>query len=41
MVEFFHDIDFLVDVFLKEGLLFDMEFADDFDSIVDIGGFWL
>ena len=36
MVEFFHDVYFLVDIFLQERLLLDMHFADDFDGVVDI-----
>lgn len=39
VVEFFHDVDFLVDVLLEEGFLLDVHLADDFDSVVDIGGF--
>ena len=33
MVEIFHDLNFLVDVLLEVGFLFDMNFADDFDRI--------
>jgi len=37
VVEFFHYVDFLVDILLEEGFLFDVHFADDFDCVVDIG----
>jgi hypothetical protein len=39
VVKFFHDIDFLIDVLLQERFLFDVHFADDFDSVVYIGRF--
>lgn len=41
MVEFFHDVDLLVDVLLKKGFLLDMQFADDLDCVVNLGRFCL
>lgn len=41
MVEFFHDVDLLVDVLLEEGFLLDVQFADDLDCVVDVSRFWL
>jgi hypothetical protein len=39
VVEFFHDVDLLVDVLLEEGLLLDVHLADYFDCVVDVGRF--
>lgn len=33
MVEFFHDVDLLVNVFLKEWLFLDVLLADDLDRV--------
>lgn len=38
MVEFFHDVNLLIDVFLQEGFLLDVCLADDFDSVELIVG---
>ena len=38
MVQFFHDIDLLVDVFLQEGFLLDVLLADDLDCVINLGG---
>ena len=39
MVELLHDVDFLVDVLLQEGLLLDVHLADDLDCVELVGGF--
>ncbi len=41
VVELFHDLDFLFDVFLKEGFLFDLGSGDDFDGEELVDGFWV
>lgn len=41
MIKFFHYVNFLIYIFLEKRLLFDMHFADDFDSIKLIGCFWI
>ena len=33
MMEFFHDANFLIDVFLEEGFFLEVSFADNFDGI--------
>lgn len=33
VVQFLHDVDLLVDVLLQEGLLLDVQLADDLDSV--------
>jgi len=38
MIELLHDINLLIDVFLKKGLLLNVGFANDFDSVVHISG---
>lgn len=40
MVEFSHDVYFLVNIFLQERFLLDMHFADNFDCVVDVCGFY-
>ena len=37
MIQFFHDVDLLIDVLLQEGLLFYVHLADYFDCVVDVG----
>jgi hypothetical protein len=39
VVQFLHDIDLLVDVLLQEGLLLDMQLADDLHRVKHICGF--
>lgn len=39
MIQLLHDVDFLVDILLEERLFFNMNFADDFNCVVDISGF--
>ena len=41
MVQFLHDVDFLVDVLLQEGFPLDMALIDDFDGVVEIIGFFI
>lgn len=37
VVELFHDIDLLVNVFLQEGLLLDVQLADNLDCVERVG----
>lgn len=41
VVEFLHDIDFLVDVLLEEGLLLEVRLADDLDCELLVGVLWV
>ena len=41
MIEFFHDVDLLVDVLLKEGFFFYVLLADDLDRVRYFGWFCL
>ena len=38
MIQFFHNVDFLINILLKKRFLLYMHLANDFDSIVIIGG---
>ena len=40
MIQFFHDVDFLIDILLKKGFCLYMYFADDFDCVESVVGFW-
>ena len=38
MIEFLHDVNFLIDVLLEEGFLFNVLLADNLDGIVGVRG---
>jgi hypothetical protein len=39
VVQLLHDVDLLVDVFLQEGFLLDVQLADDLDGVERVRGF--
>ena len=38
MIEFLHDVNFLIDVLLEERFLFNVLFADNLDCVIGVRG---